>query len=929
MDKTICELFAGVGGFRLGFERLNTGWRTTWFSQWEPGAKTQWAHDCYVSHFGDSQDLKGEFHTGEDISLMEKKNIPDHNLLVGGFPCQDYSVAHTLASSKGIEGKKGVLWWQIRDTIIAKKPGFCIFENVDRLLKSPASQRGRDFGIILACLADLNYSVEWRVVNAATYGASQRRRRTFIFAYKNSTEYGKRMAGIKPEKLIASEGFMAKSFPITTINENASTKLFKDIVEVSDTFSFPFMNAGYMTKGAIYTFDVTEKEERPIPLKEILQSDVNKEFYISEEKMPKWVYLKGAKKIPRRSASGHEYIFSEGPVAFPDPWDRPGRTMLTSESTVNRSTHVVTDPGNGRLRILTPVEAERLQGFDDDWTNSGMPQRMRFFCMGNALVVPMVTRMGKVLDRIFAAEDKEMSEHIYDKSDLIGRFESILELTLEEIDNKNFFDQMKTKGYSLQKGVAGSLIEQCVLGYAPDSKQEADLIVRDGENEIRTELKTTGMVISEKPAKHFVAKEPMSITAVGIYDIADQTFETSHFWEKLQHMLIVYYHYTSDHPVKAYEYKEFPVKGYEFHEFDESEVEALRQDWENVRSLAERIIDHHPGERDKEWKEIVKQEYIDTHGELRRILNYVDLAPKFPPRFRLKKPIVSSIVGKHFGYQLEQLPGRYSTISDIDRKCRELTEQYSGETVESLARRFHISTVSKSGAEKKGVAENIVTAMFGGTSKKIDQIEIFEKFGLVAKTIVMTSTGGRTEDMKLFHVDFDEIVQQDILEEDGTVREFGFEDSELYSYFADHEMLCIVFEEPDLSEMESEKGGKPGSLAANRFIGFKRLLFSDELIDKTVRRLWEDIRDKVINNKLIDVVQCDPDGSPKVNKSGDISSAPNFLKSKDNDVFLRGSGADSALVHKTECVNGIKMLPQYVWIKGTVIIDELSNTEYL
>ena len=259
-----------------------------------------------------------------------------------------------------------------------------------------------------------------------------------------------------------------------------------------------------------------------------------------------------------------------------------------------------------------------------------------------------------------------MPDHIYEKSDLIDRFDHILGITLEHVDNKGFFDRIQA--YALQKGVAGSLIEQCVLGYEPDSKQEADLIIRDGDKEIKTELKTTGMVISEKPVEHFVAKEPMSITAVGVYDIADQTFETSHFWEKLEHMLIVYYHYMADHPVEAYDYRVFPVKGYEFHEFDELEIEALRQDWEHVRALAERIVSHHPGERNKEWKEAVKQEYIDTHGELRRVLNYVDLAPKFPPRFRLKKPIVSSIISKHFGYELEQLPGRYSTISDIDKK---------------------------------------------------------------------------------------------------------------------------------------------------------------------------------------------------------------------------------------------------------------------
>ena len=405
MQKTICELFAGVGGFRLGFDRLESGWETTWFSQWEPGARTQWAHDCYVQHFGDSPDLNNEFHTGEDISAMDKHAIPDHTLLVGGFPCQDYSVAHTLASAHGIEGKKGVLWWQIRDTIIAKKAPFCILENVDRLLKSPAKQRGRDFGVILACLAEEGYSVEWRVVNAAQYGAAQRRRRTFIFAYRNDTVYGQKMADESAATTIKDGGLMAKAFPIQDIGRVTEITIDGDIVDVSDNFAFAFENAGYMHKGKIYTAKVIEAEETPIVLKEILQSNVDKKFYTPVgSKLEKWQYLKGAKKLKRTSATGHEYTFSEGPIAFPDPWDRPSRTMLTSESTLNRSTHVVSDPGTGEYRLLTPIEAERLQGFDDDWTNTGMPDRMRYFCMGNALVVPMITRMGKVLDTIIAEE---------------------------------------------------------------------------------------------------------------------------------------------------------------------------------------------------------------------------------------------------------------------------------------------------------------------------------------------------------------------------------------------------------------------------------------------------------------------------------------------------------------------------------------------
>ena len=250
----------------------------------------------------------------------------------------------------------------------------------------------------------MGYSAEWRVVNAAQYGAAQRRRRTFIFAYRNDTKYGIQKAGTPLADLISDSGFMVEAFPITECGPVSETVLSSDIVEVSDNFAFAFENAGAMRDHKVVTRKVIEKEEQPILLGDILQRNVDEQFYITTEKMPKWTYLKGSKKIPRVAANGHEYVFSEGPVAFPDPWDRPGRTMLTSESTLNRSTHVVSDPGTGRLRILTPIEAERLQGFDDDWTNSGMPNRMRYFCMGNALVVQMITRMGKVLDKIITNE---------------------------------------------------------------------------------------------------------------------------------------------------------------------------------------------------------------------------------------------------------------------------------------------------------------------------------------------------------------------------------------------------------------------------------------------------------------------------------------------------------------------------------------------
>lgn len=398
MDKTICELFAGVGGFRLGFERASKEWKTVWANQWEPGRKSQHAFDCYCRHFGNVPT-----HVNIDINQIDKTTIPDHTVLVGGFPCQDYSVARTGAT--GIEGKKGVLWWQIYHTVKAKQPPFILLENVDRLLKSPASQRGRDFGIMLASFHRLGYDVEWRVINAAEYGFAQRRRRIFIFAYKRTTTYYFTQQEYDETAALNQRGFFATTFPISPLSEIQTTAFeTSDIVEISDTFKFSFENAGLMRNGTIYTGKSTPIPQQPILLKDILQSNVPEKYYLGET-LDKWTYLKGAKKIERTAKNGHKYIFSEGPIAFPDPIDKPARTMLTSESSTNRSTHVIRDPQTNRLRLLTPVEAERIQGFDDEWTNTGMPERFRYFCMGNALVVGLITRMAQTLGAIINHEE--------------------------------------------------------------------------------------------------------------------------------------------------------------------------------------------------------------------------------------------------------------------------------------------------------------------------------------------------------------------------------------------------------------------------------------------------------------------------------------------------------------------------------------------
>ncbi len=409
MKKTICELFAGVGGFRLGFERQSKSWKTVWADQWEPGAAHQWAYECYMRHFGGGKTDATNI-LNEDIAAVDKTGIPDFNVLTGGFPCQDYSVARSLKDSRGIEGKKGVLWWQIRDILEMKRPAFVLLENVDRLLKSPATQRGRDFAVMLACFRDLGYGLEWRVVNAADYGAAQRRRRVFLFAWRKNTTWGANaVTGLANVKVwltnVRNGGFMARTFPCEPIESTAAeTLLPQDIGVVSESFSFPFESAGAMLDGHVSTMQVLPKTESVATLRTVLADTLDVSTNILDgDRLEKFRYLKGAKRIERQAANGHRYVFSEGAIPFPDSLDVPSRTMLTSEGTVNRSTHVVADPATGKLRLLLPVEAERLQGFDDGWTE-GMPERMRFFCMGNALVVTMVTRMAKTLSSIIAKE---------------------------------------------------------------------------------------------------------------------------------------------------------------------------------------------------------------------------------------------------------------------------------------------------------------------------------------------------------------------------------------------------------------------------------------------------------------------------------------------------------------------------------------------
>ena len=410
----VAEMFAGVGGFRLGLEGYGKpgdafymppagDFKTVWANQWEPPGTTarQFAWKCYEERFGAGSCVNEDIEAVLDKFEAGECEIPDFDMLVGGFPCQDYSVSKPAPMAKGIEGKKGVLWWSIHRMLRLKRPKYALLENVDRMLKSPTGKRGRDFAIMLSCLAQLGYSAEWRVINASHYGMPQRRRRVYILATLDApVSDGK--------EHIERSGILAKAFPVDPIISVYEFDVPEDPFVASETFgdpkSSPFLDSGCMSGCHVWTGAAQWRYDGPfMTLGDVLEPDskVPEQFFLAPESMERWTYLKGAKKEPRTARNGFEYMYTEGPVAFPDPLDRPSRTILTSEGgkSPSRMKHVVMGD-SGKLRRLIPNELDALQCFPKGWT-AGMSDGHRAFCMGNALVVEIPHRIGSVFDEDF------------------------------------------------------------------------------------------------------------------------------------------------------------------------------------------------------------------------------------------------------------------------------------------------------------------------------------------------------------------------------------------------------------------------------------------------------------------------------------------------------------------------------------------------
>ncbi|QIL45665.1 restriction endonuclease [Vagococcus coleopterorum] len=486
-----------------------------------------------------------------------------------------------------------------------------------------------------------------------------------------------------------------------------------------------------------------------------------------------------------------------------------------------------------------------------------------------------------------------MPKHTFTKDELIEIFDGVKNKTLGSVDKNNVFD--KTKDKPKITGIAGDVVEQSILGYPADNKQEADLVV----NGWPVELKTTGIRRPKRGNGLFEAKEPMSITAVSINKIVKEEFFTSNFWHKLEKMLLVFYHYDSEMTVPAAEYANFLIKGYTFHEFNELDEIRLKNDWELVRDFLINI---------QETTNNPEEHYHRLSSELRSELTLIDTAPKYPnpPRFRLKRSTVSSIVGDYFGEASKRLSKDITSMKELDSELRRIADIYRNKTVQEIMNQLGIDIkLNKKGDVSKNISEQIVCKMFGVDVKKLSKIELFDKLDMSVKTITQTSKGKRTEDTKFINIDFENMLNQE-----------NEEESQLLNYFLGKQFLYVVFEETQ----------SKSKLLDNKFIGFKRFVFPDEFIKSELQKLENEIKDLILNDKLVDVPDIDSKtGKQVINKTGVPKSAPNFPKSRTSNLFLRGTSSDST--KKPLTINGVDMYYQQVWIKGKLMVEMLNYFE--
>lgn len=393
------SLFSGIGGFDLGFQQA--GIETLW--QCEIDNKCQ---QTLATHFPHT-----EIYT--DVRAINQPRTVD--VITGGFPCQDLSVAGRRA---GLAGERSGLWFEFRRVLAESKPRWCVIENVPGLL---SSNKGRDFAIVLQGLAELGYGVCWRILDAQFFGVAQRRRRVFIVGSLGDWSC--------LEILFESESLCGNTPPVRTAGQAAPT-LFASGAGTSRTAS-----AGSESEFCIpvASFNWKRSPSRAMAIRENAVDTLDKSNAdgvtivgvidscgpINDDNAAQGNQLIVG-QVDWRTANADDGKVSQtlktdlahqgGPIVS-TYWDGgdvaqvmaptltaandPSRSPQSQE--ITRQVEAVSASGFG-VRRLTPTECERLQGFPDGWT-AMHADTVRYRQLGNAVAVPVAKWIGTNIRR--------------------------------------------------------------------------------------------------------------------------------------------------------------------------------------------------------------------------------------------------------------------------------------------------------------------------------------------------------------------------------------------------------------------------------------------------------------------------------------------------------------------------------------------------
>lgn len=315
------ELFAGIGGFRLGLERA--GHDCVWANEWD-----KYANKVYRSHWGECDD--------RDIRSVDVGEIPRHDLLVGGFPCQAFSIA---GNREGFDDARGTLFFEIARILEACRPSHCLLENVKGLLSHDG---GRTFCRIIEVLGELGYCVEWQVLNSKDFGVPQNRERVFIHGFRGESGFSI-FPLVRYDGVSSSEGAEEQGVGQGSLRSVAST-ITAGYQKLNEGSTIVQVNNPRHSNNRVYD------ESGIAPALRTMQGG---------NRQPKILSHSWRNGDPARGGTGPLY-------------------SMEHSFTLDTSPHYVV---GDRIRKLTPLECERLQGFPDGWT-SCLSNSQRYKCLG-------------------------------------------------------------------------------------------------------------------------------------------------------------------------------------------------------------------------------------------------------------------------------------------------------------------------------------------------------------------------------------------------------------------------------------------------------------------------------------------------------------------------------------------------------------------